>query len=277
MMVNGKGIALRIASAQKLELEDEFEEMESRPSLGVLIIGDDPVSLSYLDKKEAYGREIGVRVERMEIDPRVPLKEIKSAIYSLAERHQGVIVQLPLPRGAHADILDCIPMERDVDALGSRAIDWQTSGNSPILPTVAAAVRAILSEHNVDVYGKKAVVVGKGKLVGIPVATWLSRAGAKVTSLSRGADLLIELKEAEIIISGAGEKGIITPEMLQKGVVLIDAGTSGTTGGFQGDAVLECAERCSLFSPVPGGVGPVTVAMLFQNLLTLTHWQQQHK
>jgi methylenetetrahydrofolate dehydrogenase (NADP+)/methenyltetrahydrofolate cyclohydrolase len=162
-------------------------------------------------------------------------------------------------------ILDSIPVEKDADVLSSVA---RTTG--ALLPPVVSAVKKILEFGKVEVKGKKTVVVGSGFLVGAPVAAWLIQQGAEVKVVNRSTGNLSELlHDADIIVSGAGSPHFIKPDMLKQGVVLIDAGTSESDGTITGDADLACAEKCSVFTPVPGGVGPLAVACLFENVVTL--------
>jgi methylenetetrahydrofolate dehydrogenase (NADP+)/methenyltetrahydrofolate cyclohydrolase len=138
------------------------------------------------------------------------------------------------------------------------------------MPPVAAAMKTILERAGIAVKGLRAAVVGNGWLVGEPCAAWLAQQGAAVTVLTRdSADFTSALAAADIIVSGAGSPGLIKPGMVKQGVVIIDAGTSESNGAIVGDADPACADIASVFTPVPGGVGPVAVACLFQNAITL--------
>jgi methylenetetrahydrofolate dehydrogenase (NADP+)/methenyltetrahydrofolate cyclohydrolase len=143
------------------------------------------------------------------------------------------------------------------------------------LPPVAGAIVEIFVRNGVSASGKKAVVVGAGKLVGTPAAQLLRDLGAHVTVVTHTRGSLEELKDADIVVLGAGEPGLVKPEMLKQGVVLIDAGTSESSGKLAGDADPACAHVASVFTPVPGGVGPIAVAMIFKNLLTLARMAQK--
>ena len=134
---------------------------------------------------------------------------------------------------------------------------------------MAGACEEILSRASVELTGKKITVIGQGRLVGIPVLAWLRRRGAEPTTVGLDYEDLPELlKKSDIIISGAGAPGLIKSDMIKSGVIILDAGTSESLGRVVGDAELACAERAEVFTPVPGGLGPVTVAVLFQNLFT---------
>lgn len=205
-------------------------------TLGIVVNEADPASQSFIRIKERVAERLGVVVVRGSFD------EVAHC--------DGVIVQLPNP-GTFA-----IPREKDVDTY-------------PIAP-VAAAVAHILAHVGSQTSNVKAVVVGEGVLVGTPVAAMLRQKGydVRVVSLEQGS--LADLKDADVVVSGAGSPGLIKPEMLKPGVVLIDAGTSEQAGKLVGDADPACANVASLFTPTPGGVGPIAVAMLFKNLFELT-------
>jgi methylenetetrahydrofolate dehydrogenase (NADP+)/methenyltetrahydrofolate cyclohydrolase len=171
-------------------------------------------------------------------------------------------VQLPIEDAER--LIAMVPPQKDVDAL---------SQNPRVLSPVAEAIQEVLVRTKVVVPGKKAVVVGAGKLVGKPAAELLRRLGADVSVITAEEGSLEELKVADIVVLGAGNPGMVKPWMLKTGVVLIDAGTSDTgvpnSRRIAGDADPACAEVASVFTPVPGGIGPIAVAMIFKNLMTL--------
>jgi methylenetetrahydrofolate dehydrogenase (NADP+) / methenyltetrahydrofolate cyclohydrolase len=184
----------------------------------------------------------------------------------------AIIVQLPLPEGFDtAKILSAIPTEKDADVLSGVSYEkFERGDEGAIVPPVAGAVGEILVREKVEAQGKRAVVVGQGKLVGRPVLALLRRMGADaVTVLRDTPSPETILREADIIVSGVGQAHFITPEMIKDGVVLIDAGTSESNGSIAGDFHPDCAAKASVFTPVPGGVGPIAVAMLFKNVLQL--------
>jgi methylenetetrahydrofolate dehydrogenase (NADP+)/methenyltetrahydrofolate cyclohydrolase len=172
---------------------------------------------------------------------------------------------MPLPPQINlAEILEALPVEKDVDAITDK-------GQSFVRAPVAEAVSEVFVRAGVSAVGKRAIVVGAGKLVGAPVADLLRELGADVSIITRNEGNLVDLKEADIVVLGAGDPGFVKPEMLKEGVVLIDAGTSEASGRLAGDADPKCAEVASVFTPVPGGIGPIAVAMIFKNLFLLAH------
>lgn len=250
MTINGKKIA-----------EGVYARLPKKAlKLGIVVGEKNPVIESFVKIKEKASEKLGVTLVREELPEGANTDDAVAAVISLAGTTDGLIVQLPLP--PHIDVekvLAAIPGEKDVDGISL----------SPLVrPPVAEAVAEILKESGIDPRGKKAAVVGSGRLVGAPTAALLSLHGADVDVLTHG-DSLKRLKEADIVVLGAGEPGLVKPEHLKDGVVLIDAGTSEAGGKVKGDADPACADLASVFTPVPGGVGPIAVAMIFKNLFAL--------
>ncbi|HVV15170.1 MAG TPA: bifunctional 5,10-methylenetetrahydrofolate dehydrogenase/5,10-methenyltetrahydrofolate cyclohydrolase [Candidatus Paceibacterota bacterium] len=237
MIVDGKKIAEEI-------LADIGDSLRGR-KLGIVMGSSDPATESFIRIKSKVAARLGVKVVHGEFS-------------KLLTSCDGIIVQLPI---ANSDeLLAQLPADKDVDALG----------HAPsVLPPVAGAVAEVLMRQGVDVVGKKIVVVGAGRLVGRPAAEMLKEMGGEVTVVTTNSGSLEELKTADVVVLGAGDPGFIKPEMLKQGVVLIDAGTSESSGKLAGDADPACADIASIFTPVPGGIGPIAVAMIFKNLLAL--------
>ncbi len=215
--------------------------------LGVVMNEGDSASDSFVRIKARVATRLGVELVRF-----APADMQKALLCD------GVIVQLPIPN-SDALLVQLAP-NKDVDALGTAPLV-----HSP----VAGAIAEILSRSGVATAGKKAVVVGAGRLVGAPAAALLRELGAEVEVITTHEGSLTSLKEADLVVLGAGESGLVQPEMLKQGVVLIDAGTSEQGGKLAGDADPACATVASVFTPVPGGVGPIAVAMIFKNLFEL--------
>lgn len=229
-------------------------------TLGILVGEKNPVIDSFVKIKERAAAKLGITLVRDELPSGANTDEAVAATIALAGKTDGIIVQLPLPATIDvAKVLAAIPGDKDVDGISLAPI---------VRPPVAEAVKEILAHEHVEVAGKKAVVVGSGRLVGRPSAEVLRELGAEVVVLERG-DSLDVLKGADIVVLGAGDSGLVQPEHVKNGVVLIDAGTSETGGKVKGDADPACAEIASVFTPVPGGVGPIAVAMIFKNLFEL--------
>lgn len=242
MLVDGKKIAEEIL--QGLERE---RGLYGALTLGVVMNEGDAASDSFVKIKTRVALRLGVEIVRCAPD------EMPKALQC-----DGIIVQLPLPNGEA--LIAQLPGEKDVDALGP---------DPQVRAPVAGAVAEILMRSDITAEGKRAVVLGAGRLVGAPVADLLRDRGAEVSTITQTHGSLEELKDADIVVLGAGEPGLVRPEMLKKGVVLIDAGTSEQGGKLAGDADPACAQVAGVFTPVPGGVGPVAVAMIFKNLFAL--------
>lgn len=260
MIVDGKILADEI----KAELSRKLKTKSLQLRLAVVLVGDNIISEKYAERKKKIGEEIGIEVIIHELVKDISQADLEEETNKLVndERVNGIIVQLPLPKEINKQkIFDLIPANKDVDALGKDA---------RVLSPTVSAIKEILERNKISPTGKKAVILGKGKLVGRPVAIWLTQAGANISVIdSKTINSSNLLKTADIIVSGVGKPGLIASDKIREGVILIDAGTSEVNGQLRGDANPTCALKCSLFTPVPGGVGPLTVVMLFKNLLEL--------
>jgi methylenetetrahydrofolate dehydrogenase (NADP+) / methenyltetrahydrofolate cyclohydrolase len=237
MIIDGRKIADEILS----ELPHD-----ASLTLGI-VMGTDAASDSFVRMKEKTATRVGVALKRFSPE------QIDEALMC-----DGVLVQLPLENSE--ELIAKIPPKKDIDALGAHPLV-----HSP----VAGAIYEVLKRTGIEAKDKKAVVVGAGKLVGIPAANLLRELGAKVSVVTTEYGSLEELKDADIVVLGVGKPNLITPIILKPGVVLIDAGTSESAGVLRGDADPACAEVASVFTPVPGGIGPIAVAMIFKNLFAL--------
>lgn len=266
MLVDGKAIAADIARETKERLAREGRALTVR----AVVVRPTAATESYLKIKETSAQDAGMRLEVARVADTATDADVIAAVQ--APGADAVIVQLPLPESFDtARILNTIPIEADADVLSDAAYARFAAGEEEApIPPVADAVDEILRRCHVDVAGKNAVVVGVGKLVGKPCAALLSVRGAHVTIVRRSTeDKEAIFKDADIIVSGAGTPNFITSDMVKEGAVLIDAGTSGVAGGVAGDFDPGCADNASVFTPVPGGVGPVAVACLFKNAARL--------
>jgi methylenetetrahydrofolate dehydrogenase (NADP+)/methenyltetrahydrofolate cyclohydrolase len=240
------------------------------PRVLAIVANETPATKSYLAIKTKRATNAGCVLGVQQFPRIVSIEELQSAI--TASGADAIIVQLPLPTGIDAQaVCNVIPIEKDADVLSDSARQKFARGDSDAcVPPVVGAIAEIFRVHDVDPRGKKAVVIGRGFLVGAPAALWLAQQGAQVTVVNRSTKDFVEaLHSADIIVSGAGYSHLIKPEMLKQGVILIDAGTSESDGEVVGDADPACVGKCSLFTPVPGGVGPLAVACLFENAVAL--------
>ena len=262
MIIDGRAIAGEMLASVRKDIETRGQSVVVR----AVVMQPSPATKSYLLIKQERARQAGMTLDVVTLADTATQTEVHEAI--TAEGADAVIVQLPLP--PHIDTpqaLSYIPLPNDADVLSPDAYSaFEKSEEDALLPPVVGAVAEILTRTATKVLGKNVCVIGEGKLVGKPVATWFLAQGALISVITRTQGNLALLKDADIIVSGAGQANLITPELLREGVVLIDAGTSESNGALSGDAHPLCSQVASVFTPVPGGVGPIAVACLFKNV-----------
>lgn len=270
MLIDGRKIAEEVRAG----LKRSVAQFSDQPLLlGIVVVGNDPVIESFVRIKKRVALELGISVEERRFADTIGTEELLREVTAIGNRPDldGLIIQLPLPRHVATDtILNAVRVDRDVDMLSRDAMARFREGTSKILPPVVGAIEEILERSAVSVHGKDVLILGHGRLVGDPASIFFRHNDAQVTVVGREVTRLGDLtREADIIICGAGQPGLLEPGMLKEGVVIIDAGTSEAGGKIVGDADPRCAEVASILTPVPGGVGPVAVAMIFKNLLIL--------
>ncbi len=256
MIIDGRAIAQEVLARTKARAE----KLPHPPRVVAYVAqGPTPATRSYLNIKKRSAEAAGCIFE--ETSDRATLADADAAL-----------VQLPVSSEDGA-MFDTLPIGKDADVLSAGARAKFARGDADaLLPPVVGAIEEIFKTYDVDPRGKTAAVIGNGFLVGAPVATWLRQQGAGVSVWTVEDDeeeKAAALRTADLIVSGAGAPHLITSDLIQDDVVLIDAGTSELGGEVVGDADPSCAEVCSLFTPVPGGVGPLAVAKLFENAVTL--------
>jgi methylenetetrahydrofolate dehydrogenase (NADP+)/methenyltetrahydrofolate cyclohydrolase len=262
-IVNGRQIANRIKEEIK-----ELLKSSAPKTLAIFYVGDNSVIDSYVALKKRTGEELGIVVDVLRFANDISEESLLAEIQNAAQKYSGIIVQLPIPENLDKEkVLNAVPENLDVDVLSASAYENFRSGRTGKLPPVVGAVKEIIEEYQIDLRNKKIVIIGKGLLVGKPVSAWLVREGFENIIVDKeNTDLKGSLVDADVIISGAGVPSLVTPEMIKDGVVLIDAGTSTSSGKIMGDIDRSCYERASVVAGVPGGVGPLTVVNLFKNL-----------
>ncbi len=274
MLFDGKKCAQTI----KADLLVQVAALGFSPRVALIYAGEHPAINTFVGVKERFAHDIGVELVVYRYPPTISQEELEKEIQMLigndlrasdGRAYDAIIVQLPLPAHIDADkILSLIPAEKDIDVLSKESLALFKKGESAFLPPVAAAIGEIFKTAGIDFKGKKIVVVGNGRLVGQPVALWLSRSGADYSITVLGDPSRDEmLREADIVISGAGDPEFIEPYMIKDGAVLIDCGASELHGKTVGDISPACYDKASLATPVPGGIGPIVVAMVFRNLI----------
>ena len=261
MIVDGN----KIAEDMYATLKTRHAHFKRSLNLGIIVGGTDPVIESFVRIKARAAKHLDVQMVRVDLPAEATTEDTIEAVRALAPQVDGLIVQLPLPKSIDTNaILSEIPHDKDVDAINPVA-ENENLVDSP----VALAVVEILKRFGVPIRGKCVVVVGNGRLVGAPAAALLKKLGAEVSKFTLEQGSIEDLKDADIVVLGAGNPGFIKPEHIKEGVALIDAGASESKGKVVGDADPACAKKASLFTPVPGGVGPIAVAMIFRNLFDL--------
>lgn len=269
-ILSGETIARRILRNLKKK------KTSTKLFLAVIQVGENRVSAKYIAEKDKVAKELLVGFQLIRLPLHISQAKLEQQIQKIGKDKKvtGMIVQLPLPRRLNTQrILDCIPIKKDVDVLSSLSFSDFALGVLPILPPTVAAIALLLKETKKKLEGSKVVVVGVGRLVGLPTALWLVQQGAVISLIQKETRNALQLiSKADIVISGVGKPGLITGKMVKKRAVVIDAGTSVEGGSTKGDVDRESvAKKASFLSPVPGGVGPLTVVCLFHNLYILSN------
>ena len=272
MLIDGKAVAAQV----KQRLQKEAEELAAKGKicgLAVLIVGDDPASKVYVRNKILSCQEVGIRSFSYEFPAETQEKEIIDLIEKLNvdDNIDGILVQLPLPKHLNErKILSYIDTDKDVDGFSPEQMGKLLLGEKCLPSCTPAGVMELLRSYNVDPEGKRAVVVGRSNTVGKPMAVMLLQKNATVTVChSKTKDLAEVTRQADILIVAIGKGRFIKKDMVKEGAVVIDVGMNRVDGKLCGDVDFdEVSPKCSLITPVPGGVGPMTVAMLMQNTVT---------
>lgn len=261
MIVDGRTIAATIYKS----LQNELTHTRGTPHLTIFTCAPNFETQKYLALKRKYAAQIGLGVSVIEFQASITTAEIIQSIEYAAMQTDAIIVQLPLPEHVDTDaVIKAIPLQYDADGM-----HYDGTSRTLISP-VAGAVAAIAEYHDVLLAGQRAVVVGEGRLVGVPVANYLRSVGAQVTVVTKETeDTASPLATADVIVLGAGVPHLLQPDMVKEGVLIFDAGTSESNGMLVGDAHPDCAHKAALFTPVPGGIGPLTIAILLRNVVQI--------
>lgn len=268
-LIDGKAVAARIRD----QVREEVAGLPRAPGLATILVGDDAASAVYVRMKREDSAEVGIESFHHEPGGDVSQEDLAALIESLNvdERVDGILLQLPLPGHLDQDpLIESIDPAKDVDGLTPISAGLLTQGRAEgIAPCTPSGVMELLREAEVEVEGARAVVIGRSILVGKPLAALLLSANATVTHChSRTRDLKSICLEADIVIAAAGQPGLITGEMVREGATVIDVGTNRVDGKLVGDVDFDSvSERAGAITPVPGGVGPMTRAMLLVNTL----------
>lgn len=264
IIIDGK----QLAEKRRQEVWKERQHLADL-SLGVVIATTDTVTSSYVGIKKKAAASLDISVTEYRLPETCSEDDIIAAIKK-ASIHNGIILQLPIPRGLDVDrVKNAIPHMLDVDVMSNASFAELKRCDFLATPPVPAAMRYVLKEYNVDLKGKNVVIIGKGRLVGRPADVMFRCLGANTTVLVKGDHIPTYTKDADIIVSGTGVSHLIKPDMIKEGAIIMDAGASELGGKLVGDADPACAEKCSIFTPVPRGLGPIVVVEIFANLVAL--------
>lgn len=266
-IIDGKALAAKLRAELKLKID----EKERKPGLAVVIVGEDPASRIYVRNKIKACAELGMRSYCHELPQNASQEEVETLLDKLASDKEvdGILLQMPLPKHLNAEAAALhIPFEKDVDGFSARNLGLLMQNKQLVAACTPAGVMQLLENEGVDLTGKHAVILGRSETVGKPMAMLLLNANATVTIChSKTKDLPQICKQADILISAVGRPKFVTADMVKDGAVVIDVGMNRDENGkLCGDVDFEeVKEKASCITPVPGGVGPMTITMLLYN------------
>lgn len=269
VVMDGKALAAKV----KEQVRQKAEKLGRRPGLAVIIVGDNPASRVYVNGKKKDCEECGFYSEEHALPGTAAQEELLELIAALNEREDidGILVQLPLPEQFNEqEVLRAIRPDKDVDCFHPYNVGKLMIGEKGFLPCTPAGVMRMLEEYGVDVGGKHCVMVGRSNIVGKPQSILMLQKHATVTIChSRTPDLAEQCRRADILVAAVGKVGLITADMVKEGAVVVDVAMNrNEQGKLCGDVCYgEVAQKASYITPVPGGVGPMTRAMLMENTL----------
>jgi len=271
-VIDGKAVAAAVRERVKVDAAAYKEETGRTPGLATVLVGEDPASQVYVGMKRRNTEEVGMRSIHREPEASIREEELLDLVRELNEDDEvdGILVQLPLPAQIEEDaIVAAIDPKKDVDGLTPISAGMLAHGAPGLVPCTPRGVMELLGHEGVELEGAEAVVVGRSKLVGVPVARLLLAANATVTMChSRTRDLDAVCRRADVLVAAVGVPRLLGAEAVKPGAVVIDVGVNRLEEGLVGDVDYEAAaEVAAAITPVPGGVGPMTIAMLLSNTL----------
>lgn len=275
IILDGKKLSKKIFS----EIAAEIISFKNKLRLGVVVVEKNAVIEKFIAEKKKVAQSLGIDIRIYSFRKEITTNELRKKLRDIVHerKNNGVVIQLPMPSHVNTQyILNAVPPLKDVDVLSAHACGNFAVGKNPVFPPVVGAVKRFFEEYEIQFKDAHIAVLGGGSLVGRPIALWLMSEKATFTMLrSNTKKPEVFIHHADIIISGTGKPGSITAPMVKNGVIVIDAGTSESEGKLSGDVDFNgVSEKSAYITPVPGGIGPVTVALLFQNLVTLAKLQR---
>ena len=280
MILDGKALAATLRSETAQETAQFIQQTGVTPCLAAILVGDDPASQVYVRNKEIACQKAGIKSVLHKLPAETTQEELEALIDKLNAdpENSGILCQLPLPKGLNETaILDRISPDKDVDAFHPENVGRILQGRPRFLPCTPAGIMELIRRNNIQTKGKNAVVLGRSDIVGKPMAALLMQKGVDATVTvchSRTSNLADVTRAAEILIVAIGKPKFVTADMVGDGAVVIDVGINRTESGLVGDVDFDAVkDKASAITPVPGGVGPLTIAMLLQNTLTAAKQQ----
>jgi len=272
-IIDGKLVSKKLKEEIARCVQKMRTESGIRPGLAVILVGDDPASRIYVRNKKKACEEVGFLSREYVLPQETAQEELLSLIDRLNEDRQihGILVQLPVPPQIDPKkVIARIRPEKDVDAFSFENVGRIMTGDFDFVPCTPAGIMELLNAYDISPEGKRAVVIGRSNIVGKPMAMLLLHENATVTIChSRTQNLSAICREADLLIAAVGKANFVTPDMVKKGAVVIDVGMNRDENGLCGDVDFSAVEPlCSYITPVPGGVGPMTIALLLKNTLT---------
>ncbi len=263
------------AKAIKSQIAQQVTGLANKPGLGTILVGDDPGSHAYVNGKHRDCAEVGISSIRIDLPASASQLDVLKAIKELndAKECTGYIVQLPLPRGIDTNlILEAIDPNKDADGLHPINLGRLVLNQPAPRPCTPSGIIELLKQNDISWNGKDVAIIGRGTTVGRPLSLMLNskEINATVTNLHTGSkDLASHTKRADIVIAAIGQSHFLTAEMIKPGAVVVDVGITRTQSGLQGDVHPDVAQVAAAITPMPGGVGPMTRAMLLNNILSI--------
>lgn len=275
--IDGKAVAEKV----RAQVAKEVEAFGAPVCLATILVGDDPASRIYIGWKHDAASKAGIETRDHRLLEATPESDVLELLHELDadDAVDGILVQLPLP--GHMDearVIRAIDPEKDVDGLHPLNSGRLFLGHPLHVPATPLGVMVMLDEYGIALEGKEAVVIGRSELAGKPMAMLLLAENATVTIChSRTADLGAHTRRADVLVAAVGRPGIVKPDMVKPGAAVVDIGITRTGTGLLGDVDPAVAEVAGYMTPVPGGVGPMTIAMLLRNTLTAAQHRRQHR
>ena len=270
--MDGRALAAKVRAAVK----DEVEELGGL-RLATVLVGDDPASHLYITRKHEAAQEVGIRTD----DHRLPAETSEEEVLELLrelnadDEVDAILPQLPMPGIDEARIIRAVDPVKDVDGFHPLNAGQLYLGRPTLVPATPRGILALLAEYSIPLDGARAVVVGRSDIVGKPVAHLLLQANATVTIChSHTDDLARQTLDADVLVVAAGIAGLVDPDMVKQGAAVVDVGQNRTEAGLVGDVDPGVAERAAFLTPVPGGVGPMTIAMLLRNTVRAARYRR---